>query len=161
MPPGVRHAVATPVKRNERPSPAIVFGFMFHSRYCMEAALYTGIQFAFWWPDWSNASHDDFAISIARMLTWQSTFPQREGPFRGRNLFALICMGKMAGLLQSQTSGEQWDHVSKDKVQKLANGVILQLDKEQRERFNAFQSDVHRFYKDQWKSRREGSSSQK
>lgn len=155
MPPGVRHAVATPARRHEHPLPAIVFGFMFYSQYCMEAALYTGIQFALWWEDWSNDSHDDFAISIARMLTWQGSFAQHEGPFRGRNLFALICMGKMVGLLRSKTSGEPWDNVSEDKAQKLADAVILRLDEAQRERFKAFQSNIHIFYKNQWEGCRE------
>lgn len=153
MPPGVRHAVATPVRRNKHPSPAIMFGFMFYSRYCMEATLYTGIQFALWWEDWSNASHDDFAISIARMLAWQGSFSQREGPFQGRNLFSLICMGKMVGLLKSQASDEQWDEVSEDEARKFADAVILRLDEEQLERFKAFQSDIHIFYKNQWEVR--------
>ena len=155
MPPGARHTVGTPVWHDKQPSLAIAFGFMFYNRYCMELSLYTGIQFAIWWEDWSNDAHDDFAISIARMLTWQVSFAQREGPFRGRNLFALICMGKMVGLLKSQTSGEQWDRVCEDKVQKLANAVILRLDKEQLECFTAFQSDVQIFYKKEWESHRE------
>jgi len=155
MPPGVRHTVGTPVRRHKRPSPAIVFGFLFYSRHCMEAALYNGIQFALWWEDWSNDSHDDFAISVARMLAWQGAFPQREGPFRGRNLFALICMGKMVGLLKSQRSSEQWDGVSEDKAQQLADAVILRLDEEQLERFKAFQSDIHAFYKNQWEGHRQ------
>jgi len=114
-----------------------------------------GIQFVIWWHDWSNDSHDDFAISVTRMLMWQSSFAQREGPFRGRNLFALICVGKMAGLLKSKTSGEGWEEASDDTAQQLANAIILQLDKEQLERFEAFQSDVHIFFKKQWEDHRQ------
>ena len=83
MPPSICHAVATPVKCNECPSPAILFGFMFYSQYCIEAMLYTSNpvhilvarleQCIAWWLCHQHCSNVDMAellSSTQRTISW-------------------------------------------------------------------------------------------
>ena len=77
------------------PGPAVMFGGSGFLRLWMEASLAHGIRYAVWHQDWSNSNHDDFIVTITKMLRWQLVYQRnRPGrPFSGRNFYALLVMG--------------------------------------------------------------------
>jgi hypothetical protein len=68
----------------------------------MDQSLHAAISHTFWHDLWTNATHDDRDYTIARMLAWQYyLMPTRGGPFKGRNLYALLMFGQLHSLLRS------------------------------------------------------------
>ena len=100
LPFGAVHAVATLEEvategRQILPGPAIMFGGSGFLRLGMEASLAHGIHYAVWHQDWSNSNHDDFIVTILKMLRWQLMYQRNQPrrPFSGRNFYALLVMG--------------------------------------------------------------------
>lgn len=165
LPFGAVHAVVTveDLKMNGHeasPGPALMFGGSGFLRTWMEASLAHGIRYAIWHQDWSNSNHDDFVVTIARMLQWQLLFPRRghsSRPFSGRNLHALVMMGFLHHALCSLPYDENhrftalpqvpgWQREAGEKASSLANAVLEGLSAKEKASFNAFRSEYLSLY---------------
>ena len=168
LPFGAIHAVATMEElvakgRHVSPGPALVFGGSGFLRRWMEASLAHGIRYAVWHQDWSNSNHDDFVVTIARMLQWQLLFPSRDRssqPFSGRNLYALIMMGflhlALCGLpydenrhLTDLPKVPDWQRKAGEKASLLAKELLDGLSSDEVAEFNAFRAKYLRVFVDE------------
>jgi hypothetical protein len=118
----------------------------------MEASLAHGICYAIWHQDWSNSNHDDFIITVARMLQWQLLFPQknqRGQPFNSHNFYTLLMMGflhqALCGLpydknhhLTKLPQVPEWQRQAGKKASSLAQAVLDGLSGNEITDFNAF-----------------------
>jgi len=142
------------------PGPAIMLGGSGFLRGWMEASLAHGIRYAVWHQDWSNSNHDDFIVTIARMLQWQLLFPRNNRsslPFNGRNLYALIMMGflhqALCGLPYDENSCftelpqvPDWQRQANEKASSLAKDLLNGLSGDEVIDYNAFRAQYLRIY---------------
>jgi len=160
FPAGAIHAVATVELAAGITGPAVVFGNFTLRRSSMEATLAHSIRYALWHDDWTNSTHDDFAIQIARMLTWQLQFPKRSNPYRpfsNRQLFALLFMGQISeflcalpydkkGKLTEMPQPPEWRQKVSMKARTLAGTLISGLSKQERQGYAAFKEQYIQAY---------------
>lgn len=125
----------------------------------MEDHLIHGIRHAIWHNDWSNDQHDNIVITIARMLKWQ-LIAQRQRPFQGRNLYALIMMGKFNLLLDGlpyDQNGQltkvpcmsDWRRDVGEVASCLAKDLCDTLSAAERAEFESFQEEYLNMYESQ------------
>jgi hypothetical protein len=146
--------------RHILPGPAVMFGGSGFLRQWMEASLAHGIRYAIWHQDWSNSDHDDFVITVARMLQWQLLFPrknQSSRPFNSRNLYALLMMGflhqALCGLpydenchLTKLPEVPEWQRQAGEKASSLAQAVLDGLSGNEIANFNSFRAEYLHVY---------------
>ena len=142
--------MATPESLEGIPGPALMLGGFGFRRSSMEEHLIHGTRHAVWHDDWSNDQHDDIVIVIARMLKWQ-LLPQQERPFHGRNLYALIAMGRFNLLLDGLPYDQDgqltrllpnmpgWRSSAAEVASKLAEKVHDSLSDAEQKEFDVFQ----------------------
>jgi hypothetical protein len=137
------------------PGPAVMLGGSGFLRQWMEASLAHGIRYAIWHQDWSNSSHDDFIITIARMLQWQLLFScKKKGdqPFSSRNFYALLMMAflhhALCGLpydenhhLTKLPQVPDWQRQAGEKARSLAQTLLGKLSGSSIDDFNAFRAE--------------------
>jgi hypothetical protein len=140
------------------------FGFR---RSSMEDHLIHGIRYAIWHDDWCNDQHDDFVVVIARMLQWQLLCQcQRQRPFHGRNLFALIVIGLLNMLLDGlpydkkgrftkMPNTPEWRKNAGEAASNLAKEVYGCLSDAEQTEFEAFQQQYLAMYAKQMKRRQD------
>lgn len=122
----------------------------------MEDHLIHGIRHAISKDEWTNDPHNDFVITVIRMLRWQ-LFSQRQRPFHGRNLYALMVMGRLNMVLDPLPNDEKgrftkmphvddWRRNLGELASSLAIDVYNCLSDEERAEFEPFQQKYHALY---------------
>ena len=129
----------------------------------MEASLAHGIHYAVWHQDWSNSNHDDFIMTVLKMLRWQLIYQKNQPgqPFSGRNFHALLMMGFLHltlcslpydenGSLTKSPQVPDWQRQAGDKAAALAQELLDNLSGNQIVDFNAFRAEYLGIYMEEF-----------
>jgi hypothetical protein len=144
----------------------------------MHESLCGAIKHSWWHDVWTNATHDDRDLCIARMLTWQRMRMNSgaDWPFQGQNLYALIAMGFLPRLLQSfPHAGNEWlDHYNpldnppyiptpseaflnsiRQKMAEVSDLIVGELPLLEQGQFQQFWREQREVFEEEFKSRRQ------
>jgi hypothetical protein len=155
----------------------------------MHQSLRAAISHTFWHDLWTNATHDDRDFTIARMLAWQAySNSTRNGPFKGRSLYALLMFGKLHSVLRSlpwkkprsrESSwikrfdpGEDLRDVQsrfpahrllqsvREYMGQLVDRIVSLMTTEQREEFVSYWGEIRAYYTSEFNARAEYNTAQ-